>query len=507
MRVGRIFILCAGVITLAVPLVVSCFSDPRDGDPVNVVNQCTESALSTDPKSPQSTLRAYFDASNSLLQKATAVEAALRDACNALNQDLGLPKGNDSTSACFPISSRLSGVTKSEPPSPPGALAVNHFVQIFLPNTCTPAVGSLEKCLTTCAGTCDTSKCEPGKVAGTCTGTCVGSCTESGNAVPCNGRCVGETGVDAGECYGECVGTCAAPAWAGACTATCPAGFTGFCAGTCTGLCDGSPIGDAGAPPMDAGDGGDAGDDAEAGPPPPPPPPPGSLPPPTGADGNCKGICVGLCSSGANGNCNAQCKTFADAGPPFGTFQAGFCGGGQVPAGCTGKCRAGNATGNGSTDVCSGACTQYNRPQCTGICRTVDGGGCTGTLSNPFCEGNESCGQNVECDHACKATAALAATCPEPTGSQIILATDQALYGAFVKHQGALGKALNDLAQLRLANSFIGDRAGGDFEALGLTGDLARACVQAGQANVANAQKLITTALAANPITATGTTK
>jgi hypothetical protein len=495
MRPGRITVVGGAIGAAALAGLFSCFADPREDDAPTVADRCDVAMLGTDPKAPETSLRAYVESTDRLLAQATSVEAALRDVCNAIDTDLGTPNGPTVQTACNPIIQRIQGIVKNEPAAPPGALAANHFVDISFPQTCATAPGTTEACLAKCSGPCDPSACPPEKLAGLCNGECEGSCTERGDAIPCIGKCVGETNLDAGSCAGECVGRCAAPAWTGSCTAACNAGFSGFCAGTCTGKCNGSPVGNV-APPPDAG-GVDAGADADAGVPTTPPATPQR--PPTGADGNCPGKCEGVCSSGANGNCGGQCLTFTDAGPPFGNFGAGFCGGGQVPAGCSGMCRVGGVGGNGSVDTCNGACTQLNKTSCAGVCRVVNGKGCKGTLSNTICEGTLSCGQNAECANACQATARLASSCTEPKSAQIILVTDTLLHDALVKHQGPLGKAVNELSQLREALGFIGNRSFGDFATLGLSNDLARACVTQGRGNVEKAQVLVNNAVAANP--------
>lgn len=494
----------AGGAGVVVTLLVACFSDPREDDAITVIDKCDVTALSTDPANPQSSLLAYVNATDTLAKRSNEVEASMRDVCNAINTDLALPPGTDAASACKGITARIEAVIKKQPPPAVGALANTDWVEIRIPQTCAVPPGTLEGCLAKCAGPCDPSKCDPGKLAGKCNGTCAGTCSETGDAVPCNGSCIGETGLDGGSCVGECNGVCGAQAWAGDCSGSCPAAFTGVCSGTCTGKCNGVPIGDAGVAP-DAG--GDAADDggadggADGGPPEGGPPGgPSFKRPPGGADGNCTGVCTGVCSSGANGDCKAPCLTFNDAGPPIGRFASGFCGAGGVPAACTGSCRT--AGGNGSTTTCNGTCTQGGQATCNGICRTVrDAGGCNGTLENAFCEGNTTCAQNAECNNACQATKALAAVCAEAKTIQVYAVSDPQLYTALVKHGGALGKVVNELTQLRTAFSFVGNRAFGDFNALTLSGDLVRACVAVGEANATAASAKITASVAANPTT------
>lgn len=491
-----------------VMVLISCLPDPREGETVMVIDSCDTARLSTDPASGEATLHAYVNAADALIKQSTAAEAALRDACNAINKDLNIKPGMDSTSACSDLSTRIQNILKSEPPAPTGAFAVTHFAELFFPNTCVPTPGVLETCLSGCAGPCDNSKCEPGKLAGTCSGDCLGTCTEIGDNVPCKGTCSGETlGVDNEACTGECVGECTAPIWTGTCTASCPRGFNGLCKGTCTGKCtvgsDKFTVGDAGAP----ADAGDAGPDTGL-----PPPPPPIVKPPDNDPGNCKGICDGVCSDNASGFCNASCLTFA-AGAAVGKFSGGFCGNAGVPLSCTGTCRA---QANGSTSACKGACTQLAKPKCSGVCRAIaaapggDGGAnpaapaspCTGPITNGICEGELRCGQNAQCNNACQATAQLAAVCAEPAVGSFVLVTDPPLYDALVKHAGALGKAVNLIAQARSALNFISKTELGDFKSapLSLSGDLLRVCVEKGRKNVTDADALVAKAGNANPI-------
>jgi hypothetical protein len=132
-------------------------------------------------------------------------------------------------------------------------------------------------------------------------------------------------------------------------------------------------------------------------------------------------------------------------------------------------------------------------------------GNCVGTCSqafdSPTCSGTLACGQNLECNNACEATAALSFTCAPPADIELESVTDVALYAAIKKHAGALAVASQTLLALRNAESFIQNRALSDFEAIpGLVGgSLVRACVLRGQTAVGNADVLINTAVNADP--------
>ncbi|WP_394827264.1 hypothetical protein [Pendulispora albinea] len=472
----------AGVVA-ALAVLANCLDDPRKDDPVRVTNSCTKGALSTDPSSPQSTLRAFLDASEQLLVRATATEAELRDACNALDVELGLPTGTDAVTACKSIGARVEEVSKKGPIPNPG---LPQWAELRFAPDCTVAPEALGQCISSCAGPCETAKCEAGQLAAPCYGECKGLCLTEGEDIPCNGSCVGEIPID-GEpttCSGECQGVCTGADWSARCTGSCAGAFRGSCAGTCTGQCDGQPIN---TDPTDAGTDGRApgdGGSSEA--------PSLVEPPPTNADGNCKGLCVGVCSKGANGYCHgAPCLDFPSSGAPA---LAPFSGGNCFSGGCGGLCKTG--FGSGATKLCRGKCTQ-KKAQCDGLCL----GECSGTQGAAplICKGKLRCNQNVECENACQARAQLATTCAEPRTLEMYAITDPALLAAFQRHGAKLAKPISELRILRTAFGFLGRRAYGDFVTIGLRGDLARACVAKAVANVADADVAIRAIITADP--------
>jgi hypothetical protein len=87
----------------------------------------------------------------------------------------------------------------------------------------------------------------------------------------------------------------------------------------------------------------------------------------------------------------------------------------------------------------------------------------------------------------------------EPKVIEAYAVTDPAFAAALKKHGAKIGKALSELAPLRAALGFIGDRAYGDFLALGVSGDLARTCVAKGGKDVSDAAALIRASIAADP--------
>lgn len=468
---------------------VSCLSDPRADEPVTVVETCDVAALSSDPTSPQATLRAYLDSTQSMVDMANGVEVDLVAACAAIEIELGLKPASDLAGACKSLTARINSVI-ARAPAQAGLNIVADWVQIGFAPKCEAPANALESCLSTCAGPCDSSKCEEGKLAATCDGTCDGTCSTDGAKVACNGKCVGEAPVTAATCQGECVGRCLGKSYTGQCEGSCAAAFVGVCGGTCTGACDGTPTN----PTMDGGTeaGTEAGADAgevDAGPTAPPGTPPR---PPAGNDGNCKGTCTGVCSSKAYGDCKAACATYKDDGA---TVPAEHSGGICANGVCTGTCRA--AKGTGSTTTCNGTCTALAKGACRGVCR----GTCDGATSNVRCEGTLNCGQNIECNNACEAAALLATKCEEPTLLQLYSVSDPVLYAAIAKHYGKLGKAITQLSYLRNAFGFIGNRTYADFSRIGLSGDLTRACVAKGRVNVDAADAKIRALLAADATT------
>jgi hypothetical protein len=281
-------------------------------------------------------------------------------------------------------------------------------------------------------------------------------------------------------CAGECQGVCTGPNWYGHCDGSCAGDFVGRFEGTCTGLCNGQPINvvDAGAP----GDGGaDGGGSAGAG---------TVSAPQDNAPGNCVGVCVGQCSKGAEGLClHSPCLTFSQSGPPD---LAHFTGGNCFSGACGGVCKS--AFGNGSPTTCSGKCAS-KQTECKGLCA----GPCEGTTVTSVCMGKLNCGQNTECENACEARALLAQQCELPKTLEMYAISDPALLGAWQKHGAKLGKAVAELKILRSAFGFVGSRAYGDFVAIGLRGDLVRACVAKGSENVTAADAKIRAMVAVDP--------
>lgn len=522
----------------AAGLLFSCLADPREDEAVKVINTCDTSLLSTDPKSVDSTLRAYVDTSKQLLAAVKEADTALRDVCVDISKDPGLAlqaaaSTGSASAACAPLLARIAKTAGGQPP-PPGLNVIPPWVVIQFGERCAVPVGSREKCLAACAGPCDVSNCEdPNKISGTCSGECLGTCTTIATdldaGVPCVGNCVGEVPIPntggatpGGTCLGECTGTCGNGIYTGNCEGACAGGkFKGVCAGTCTGKCNTTPIN------LDALDAGAPGaPDAEAGAALQDPPPP-----PNNAPGNCgTGTCEGSCSYGAYGSCySSRCVTY-DAGVgsvPYTTTLAAFAEGECTGSVCVGTCRAANGNGavistgsQGAPGTCKGECTEFtkftpgvpDRPNgtaCTGTCRArpnadADAGTFCSVDLDPttkVCEGTLKCGQNVECSNACEAKASLDTVCTDPFVMQAYSVTDPALYAALQKFATPLGKAVAKLHKAQRAYSFIGNRNYGDFVALGAKGDLAYACAKEGAANTSAAKEILEPTTGVDPTT------
>ena len=483
MHRNRAFVLALGtsVAAAAIPLLVSCLSDPRAEDADVPTPACDSSnyktLLSSEPTSVEATLRTFVEASLELKAATDEVESQMTDACNALAAELTLPQGQDLKAACKQLADRVDGINTTAPP----ALAPNAYpAQVRIVPSCHPQPGALEACLATCGATaCTPGKCEANARTQKCDGTCKGKCITTGTGVACKGNCIGDIPLTGPlPCAGECTGVCTAPVWTGKCEGACAGSFLGFCAGTCTGLCNNQPINPQA--PTDAG------------------PPPGPVEnPPNNAPANCQGFCMGKCSSGADGFCNSYPCYFPDAGPtalaPFNGSCTVNAGGACIPAGPTAAlCRS--ADGSGTTTTCNGSCETAIDGTCEGQCE----GECQGTASDVVCATPPNCGQNAECSNACAALVALKTPCEESTFEAYAL-RDPALLAAWRKLGARFSKPVQRIAQLRAAFGSIGQRTYGDFVAIGLKGPFIRSCVAYGNQNASAANDKIQVLTAVNP--------
>lgn len=476
----KALVLGASVAATMIAGAVGCLSDPREGEEVTTIDTCDPAKLSTDATNPQATLKAYLTSTDLLVEKAKAVATELRDACNALDTELGAATNTGTTpealiAACNPIAARVEALSKKDPAlaaHPPGT---PYWAELRGAPKCTTNRQVLVDCVSSCAGACDATKCDPAGIAGKCEGECNGTCTTTGTDVPCTGKCVGLAPIPGppATCIGECEGICINGAWGAECGGACGTLFGGLCGGTCTGTCDGQPINPQPPPDPDAG-------------------PPGPLPPPppANADGNCKGFCVGQCSSNSNGACNGvPCFTYLPTPPPpvapapYRGYCLGVCGG---------MCKS--AGGTPTTGTCTGECTASTK-QCAGTCR----GQCTGNVTSPTCETTLKCNQNQECENACQARVQLTTTCEDSSVIEVYAVSDPTFAAALKKHGPRLAKAVSQILSLRVAYGFISNRAYGDFVAIGLKGDFARACVSRGEKTVNEADSYIRAILAADP--------
>jgi hypothetical protein len=445
-------------------LSLNCLSDPRASESVQVISTCDLDALDATPSSPEATVKVFVQAAQALAQASTAQSNTLLQLCNDIDKDLGLVGGTDLQSACEPIVKREEAIENVSGPNSSGWFGFTY------PPTCQTDPTAEASCIAKCAGECDLSKCSL-PVQGTCPGDCTGTCSTSANAGTCNGSCQGTCNNDTlNACPGECIGTCAS-AYLGACTTGCDNSFLGHCGGTCTGLCDQVLINDGGA--FVCTDGG-CPDGAQAG------------PPPSNADGNCTGVCAGVCSSNASGSCASPCS---------GTFSGGVC---QGP--CTGECISGQGAGcavspggaGAKPTTCDGVCTSPTGDagaHCAGLCQ----GTCSQPVKDARCTGALKCGQNVLCADACSAQSTVTTTCGQPDAVEVEAISDPQLY-AELKHFGPqLAAVAQTVALLRTAAGYVTQQTVADFQQIGASGDLVRACVASASTATEQAQSTLET--------------
>lgn len=473
MRVNRRtrFLSLGALVSLAAWVLWSC-ADPRADETAVAVEACDLEQLSKEPSSPQSTVRAFVEAAEALRTRAGQAEEALRDACNAVNGELGFPEGNAAAQACQGIADRAVQIRKREIVFPPQA----PWARVRFVNGCHADRDKRAQCIAACGGSCSNDgNCEAGKHAGRCNGTCKGACETKDSA--CNGTCRGKCEqTDNGICDGECAPQCSTNWYVASCSSGCSQGFFGYCHGECQGSCDGQLItggADAGA---DAGSDGGA-DAGDAG--------PVDSGTPAGNLGNCKGFCAGKCLNGtAEGNCEHFCSG----------VHRGFCDSTQGGR-CTGACSSGG--GSPCRSTCTGLCSStVDGEACSGVCV----GECSEPMTDVECRGELQCEANVECKNACEAQAAATVVCDEIQGFYVSALTDPALYDAMIKHGGKMGQAYSALDELKTGGAYIAQRTVGDFVNIGAKDELSRVCAQRGITANDEAQKLIRAALNARPI-------
>jgi hypothetical protein len=516
-----------GTLVLGASLSVSCVTDQRENEQVNVISSCDLTALDTTPSSPQATVKVFVEAAEGLAQAATMNSTQLQDLCNSIDMDLGLAPGTDLPSSCGPIVKREESIKNVA-----GSTVTGWFGITYQP-TCTTDPNAKAACIATCAGPCDVSKCAPGMLQGACPGNCSGQCVITGAATTCSGACEGACNNESNVCTGECIGSCSSGSYTAYCETGCCSTFVGHCDGTCTGTCDKNPIniidagqdsggGDSGADTgSDASDSGadGAGDSApsdsgcgdgladaacpESGPPSDSGPPADAGPPPipclSNADGNCPGVCVGACSSKASGSCKAKCT---------GKFMSGVC---ASPSTCNGQCISGagagcaqsapssDAGGPPPATTCDGLCVEAiadGGSACSGICQ----GTCDQPLQNATCTGALQCNQNQLCDYACSVKGALATMCTPPDAIEVEAVSDPVLYAELKTHGPQLAQVIQQIQALRVAEGLIAQQTVADFQAIDAGGDLVRACVARGN-TAANQAQTALTALAEADIT------
>lgn len=402
----------------------------------------------------EATLQAYLQTAEQFKAKASSLELRMKDVCNQLNRDLGIPEGANMRDACNTVAARVAAANKRAPDPKNGSRPV--WVAMQFKTACDPDPTAEAKCVDSCSGKppCNVAAaCPPDKLVGTCPGVCTGTCAGAAatTAQECVGECEGEaTILDAGTpltCGAECRGTCPAARWLARCAAGCTQGFVGDCLGTCTGTCDGMPLGVL--PDLDAGP--EAGVDAA---------------PPTGADGNCKGLCVGLCSANASGACTAKCT-------------GGFAGGACPP--CVGACASPGQASVAGLSTCRGTCRFVSgAATCAGSCS----GGCSVGYANPACTVGLNCEADDECKRTCRLQGVMASKCVPMAEVDLRVAGDFKLYDALKKNGPAIAALFNEVSALGPALERARDRTTGNYLAIGVRRDVGLRCVEQGTATL-----------------------
>jgi hypothetical protein len=523
MRIYRLLtVLVAGVLPVGTAVILSCAADPREGDAVTVVSACDPARLDTNPASSQPAVKQYLEAAHGYADMLSKVGNELKDVCNNINTELGLPAGTDSVTACAPISKRVTSVARNSLGGPPGTPP---WFKFSAEPSCVLDTNAEATCLATCGAPCDATKCPEGAAEGKCTGECEGTCTKTGKDVPCNGACKGTCANQANVCTGECNGNCSDfIVWGGKCAgpgAGCfgpppdPIGgpFFGSCEGVCTGSCTTNgqtvmvnggfpppPDPDAAVPDPDAGDpdGGMEAAAPEAGP---PGDKPGNCPFPGQCAGSCDGAYSGTCFGAGGGGMG---------GPCIGAFSEARCQGV-----CTGSCTAGEGSGcaaaakadpdGGPAVNCTGACTEpAAKTKCDGVCT----GKCSVPLTDVRCSKSLACaGQNQECAFACQVKKALSISCTPPASVEVEAVSDTKLYAALKKFGPQLAVALQKISILREVESSIAQRTQANFAQVGAKGEVVRACITEAQGEATKAHTLLQALVASDPTNVTQTAK
>lgn len=448
-----------GGILLSSGGLLHCYS--TEDASVAIETQCDPARLD----GTEASVTTFLRAADQFTAKTQSLSQRMTDICNQINKDLGMPVGANMRDACNSLATRIAAASKKAPDPKNGTRPI--WVALQFQPSCENDSAAEAKCYDTCSGKppCDVAAaCPPANLVGACTATCKGYCrgTATTDSQVCVGECEGRTSIlDGGTpltCNAACEGTCPAGSYLGLCETGCTAAFVGECQGTCTGKCDGMPIGPQ---PVDAGLGPEAGEGGVD----------ASAPPPSGADGNCKGVCDGVCSSKASGTCKAKCT---------GAFAGGACG----P--CVGSCDSAGQASVAGLSTCRGTC-RYNSG--SAVCNGVCNGGCSVPLTNPTCTVGLTCEADTECKRSCRLEGALAAKCSAPAEVDLRVAGDYALYSVLKKNGPALAALLKEVQLLGPAVENARDRTTGDFHAVGIRRDLAFRCVERGTATITAAAK------------------
>lgn len=139
---------------------------------------------------------AFLVASAELDRASLELENTVRDACNRMNTELGVPTTGDTRTVCMrakaELDANLQVSVKTE----------TRLVTKYTPPVCKTDISFTAGFVAECEAKASADvriTCE-GRCGGTCNGACDGTCS-AGTAAQCNGQCNG-------TCRGDCSGSC-----------------------------------------------------------------------------------------------------------------------------------------------------------------------------------------------------------------------------------------------------------------------------------------------------------
>ena len=262
-------------------------------DPTNVSSCDLNFASEVNATFDSGPLDALIEASARFGVTARDLDQSVRDACNAMNTDLGATTSDDTAIACANASAAIDA-----------AFAANASVTVgieFVPGVCSVAAQAIIDCTAECDVNFDAQAtpptCTGGMLSGGCSGSCSGSCSVDASAActgscsaSCSGQCDATVSASCtGTCAGQCEGTCDSMDGDGNCNGNC----VGTCRGTCSGDIEGT------------------------------------------CSGSCTGSCSGSCTASVSGSCEGSCSGSCDV-----DFVAPTCEGGTLEVMASAECKS-----------------------------------------------------------------------------------------------------------------------------------------------------------------------